>query len=125
MRKEPQVVKQRGQKPVFYFRIKLLVAYLHVKGVAWVYTSIALFQGPQQGNETAESSSSSLSLEKDRHQKNSEELDVEVSENNQNSIVTSLAEKAMSVAGPVVPTKDGEVDQERSEDILPTWKLLH
>lgn len=33
----------------------------------------------------------------------------------QNNIVTSLAEKAMSVAGPVVPTKeDGELDEERS-----------
>ncbi|KAG8376268.1 hypothetical protein BUALT_Bualt09G0045600 [Buddleja alternifolia] len=29
------------------------------------------------------------------------------------NMVTSLAEKAMSVAGPVVPTKDGEVDHER------------
>ncbi|XP_068657950.1 uncharacterized protein [Aristolochia californica] len=35
-------------------------------------------------------------------------------ERNQNCIVTSLAEKAMSVAAPVVPTKSGgEVDQER------------
>lgn len=33
----------------------------------------------------------------------------------QNNLVSSLAEKAMSVAGPVVPTNsDGEVDQERS-----------
>ncbi|VFQ92556.1 unnamed protein product [Cuscuta campestris] len=31
----------------------------------------------------------------------------------QDNIVTSLAEKAMSIASPVVPTKDGEVDQER------------
>jgi hypothetical protein len=35
-------------------------------------------------------------------------------EKSQNNLVTSLAEKAMSVASPVVPTKgDGEVDQER------------
>lgn len=35
-------------------------------------------------------------------------------EKNPITIVSSLAEKAMSVAGPVVPTKDdGEVDQER------------
>ncbi|PIA27558.1 hypothetical protein AQUCO_07600016v1 [Aquilegia coerulea] len=35
-------------------------------------------------------------------------------EKDQNSIVSSLAEKAMSVAGPVVPTKsDGGLDQER------------
>ncbi|CAH9117248.1 unnamed protein product [Cuscuta epithymum] len=31
----------------------------------------------------------------------------------QDNVVTSLAEKAMSIASPVVPTKDGEVDQER------------
>ncbi|KAL8040167.1 hypothetical protein ABFX02_10G080600 [Erythranthe guttata] len=38
----------------------------------------------------------------------------EMSEKTENNIVTSLAEKAMSVASPVVPTKeDGEVDQER------------
>ncbi|PKA47065.1 Embryogenesis-associated protein EMB8 [Apostasia shenzhenica] len=35
-------------------------------------------------------------------------------EQNQNNLVSSIAEKAMSVAGPIVPTKDdGEVDQER------------
>ncbi|KAF5177148.1 Embryogenesis-associated protein emb8 [Thalictrum thalictroides] len=40
-------------------------------------------------------------------------LDV-TAEKDQNSIVSSLAEKAMSVAGPVVPTKsDGGLDQER------------
>lgn len=44
----------------------------------------------------------------------------EVSEK-QTNIITSLAEKAMSVAGPVVPTKKGgEVDQERSEHIFTT-----
>ncbi|KAG9157408.1 hypothetical protein Leryth_010254 [Lithospermum erythrorhizon] len=32
---------------------------------------------------------------------------------NARSLVTTLAEKAMSVAGPVVPTKDGEVDQDK------------
>lgn len=37
-----------------------------------------------------------------------------VQEKSQNNIMSSLAEKAMSVAGPVVPTKsDGEVDHER------------
>ncbi|EEC84631.1 hypothetical protein OsI_31501 [Oryza sativa Indica Group] len=40
-------------------------------------------------------------------------------EKSQNNLVTSLAEKAMSVASPVVPTKgDGEVDQERLVAIL-------
>ncbi|KAI3430086.1 uncharacterized protein J3R85_008380 [Psidium guajava] len=42
-----------------------------------------------------------------------DKLDDASSGKDQNNIVTSLAEKAMSVAGPVVPTKDGEVDQER------------
>ncbi|KAL5182767.1 Embryogenesis-associated protein EMB8 [Glycine soja] len=68
---------------------------------------------PQQENETAESSSTSLKMN-NCHKKEPERLQEEVSEKNQNNIVTSLAEKAMSVAGPVVPTKeDGEVDQER------------
>lgn len=50
-------------------------------------------------------------MEKGNHQKEPEKL---ISEKNQDNIVTSLAEKAMSVASPVVPTKeDGEVDQER------------
>jgi uncharacterized protein len=40
-------------------------------------------------------------------------LEDETQEKN-GSLVSSLAEKAMSVAGPVVPTKsDGEVDHER------------
>lgn len=39
----------------------------------------------------------------------------EVSSEKGTNLVTSLAERAMSVAAPVVPTKeDGEVDQERS-----------
>ncbi|KAK2992567.1 hypothetical protein RJ640_009177 [Escallonia rubra] len=43
----------------------------------------------------------------------------DISEKTQSNMVSSLAEKAMSVAGPVVPTKQGgEVDQERS-DYLP------
>ncbi|XP_054820922.1 uncharacterized protein LOC129319857 isoform X2 [Prosopis cineraria] len=70
-------------------------------------------QDPCRGNETAERSSSSSKM-KYSHHKKSDKLDEAVSEKNHNSIVTSLAEKAMSVAGPVVPTKDdGEVDQER------------
>ena len=49
-----------------------------------------------------------------RHNKESHKLKEAVSEENHDSIVTSLAEKAMSVAAPVVPTKDdGEVDQDR------------
>lgn len=41
-------------------------------------------------------------------------LEQEMSDKSGSNLVTSLAEKAMTVAGPVVPTKeDGEVDQER------------
>ncbi|XP_014508844.1 uncharacterized protein LOC106768297 isoform X1 [Vigna radiata var. radiata] len=65
----------------------------------------------QQENVTAESSA--LKME-NPHQKEPDQLQEEAFDKNQNNIVTSLAEKAMSVAGPVVPTKeDGEVDQER------------
>lgn len=50
------------------------------------------------------------------HPRGPENLEEAVSEKDQSNIVTSLAEKAMSVAGPVVPTKeDGELDQERSD----------
>lgn len=53
--------------------------------------------------------------EKENHLKEPAKLEESMSEKNQNNVVSSLAEKAMSVAGPVVPTKeDGEVDQERS-----------
>lgn len=39
-------------------------------------------------------------------------------EKSQNNLMSSFAEKAMSVAGPVVPTKgDGEVDHERSVNV--------
>lgn len=52
-------------------------------------------------------------VEKGNHQKEPEKFEA-ISEKNQDNIVTSLAEKAMSVASPVVPTKeDGGVDQER------------
>ncbi|KAK7347913.1 hypothetical protein VNO80_22455 [Phaseolus coccineus] len=67
----------------------------------------------KQENVTAESSATYLEME-NPNQKEPDRLQEEVFEKNQNNIVTSLAEKAMSVAGPVVPTKeDGEVDQER------------
>uniref|UniRef100_A0A2P2MXW8 CAAX prenyl protease 2/Lysostaphin resistance protein A-like domain-containing protein n=1 Tax=Rhizophora mucronata TaxID=61149 RepID=A0A2P2MXW8_RHIMU len=70
-------------------------------------------QDPYKGKETVESSSKTFK-EGIHSQKAADMLDETTSEKNQNNIVTSLAEKAMSVAGPVVPTKeDGEVDQER------------
>ncbi|KAL3535480.1 hypothetical protein ACH5RR_003941 [Cinchona calisaya] len=66
----------------------------------------------QKSSGTMENLSKPLE-EKDGHfkgPKNEEEM----SEKTQNNIVTSLAEKALSVAAPVVPTKeDGEVDHER------------
>ncbi|KAL0308383.1 UNVERIFIED_CONTAM: Embryogenesis-associated protein [Sesamum radiatum] len=52
-------------------------------------------------------------LKEKENSKEPSELD-EMSEKTQQNIVTSLAEKAMSVASPVVPVKeDGEVDHER------------
>lgn len=65
--------------------------------------------------ETDETTESSLkSEEKAGLRKEPERHDEQiVPEKNQN-IVTALAEKAMSVASPVVPKKeDGEVDEER------------
>lgn len=70
-----------------------------------------------KGNETAETSSRSFKV-KDVHHQEPDKLESE-SEKNQNNIVTSLAEKAMSAAGPVVPVKeDGEVDHERLVALL-------
>ena len=67
---------------------------------------------PSNSKEVGESSPKFLK-ERGNLLKEAEKLEVTESEKNQN-IVTSLAEKAMSVAGPVVPTKEGGgVDQER------------
>ncbi|KAJ0091112.1 hypothetical protein Patl1_13672 [Pistacia atlantica] len=67
-------------------------------------------------NKIAENMSKPLN-EKENHQKEPVKLEEAMSE--RNSIVTSLAEKAMSVAGPVVPTKGGgEVDQDRLVTML-------
>ena len=66
-----------------------------------------------KSNEAAEISSKSPNMKVD-NRKEPEKLEEETSEKNQN-IGLSLAEKAMLVASPVVPTKEGgEVDQERS-----------
>lgn len=65
------------------------------------------------GNETSESSSESFKM-KGNGQMEPDNLE-EASDKHQSNIVTSLAEKAMSVAAPVVPKKeDGGLDQERS-----------
>ncbi|XP_073100853.1 uncharacterized protein [Elaeis guineensis] len=64
-------------------------------------------------------SPSALSNEKGFPHLEHAKLEEAVREKNQDTLVTSLAEKAMSVAGPVVPTRsDGEVDQERLVAIL-------
>lgn len=69
---------------------------------------------PLEGKGTAENSSKIFG-EKGSQHKEPEKPEAAVADNNDINIVTSLAEKALSVAGPVVPTKeDGELDQERS-----------
>ncbi|XP_030941373.1 uncharacterized protein LOC115966260 isoform X1 [Quercus lobata] len=71
-----------------------------------------------KGNENSGTLSKSSNV-KGNHQREPDKLEEAVSENDQNNIVTSLAEKAMSVAGPVVPMKeDGGVDQERLVALL-------
>ncbi|XP_009359693.2 uncharacterized protein LOC103950231 isoform X2 [Pyrus x bretschneideri] len=73
-------------------------------------------QDSYKGDETS-GESLSKSLVKGKGQKEPDMF--EEAEKNQSNIVTSLAEKAMSVAAPVVPTKeDGEVDQERLVTML-------
>ncbi|XP_042508424.1 uncharacterized protein LOC122084328 isoform X2 [Macadamia integrifolia] len=70
-------------------------------------------RAPERSVEITEVSSTSLNV-RGGHEMEPDKLQEEISEKNQNNIVTCLAEKAMAVAGPVVPTKnDGEVDQER------------
>ncbi|KAJ0983767.1 hypothetical protein J5N97_002123 [Dioscorea zingiberensis] len=62
---------------------------------------------------------SRVSNNRELHQEVHDKLEEEEPGKNQNNLVSSLAEKAMSVAGPVVPTNsDGEVDQERLVAIL-------
>lgn len=71
-------------------------------------------KNPHIDKETEESSAKSFK-DSGNYQNVADKIDEAHSEKHQSNIVTSLAEKAMSVAGPVVPTKeDGEVDQERS-----------
>ncbi|MCD9640082.1 hypothetical protein HAX54_025113 [Datura stramonium] len=67
----------------------------------------------QQDADTFESSSKTF-LDEKNQSKEVGKLDEETIDKTHNNIVTSLAEKAMSVAAPVVPMKeDGAVDQER------------
>ncbi|KAF6174309.1 hypothetical protein GIB67_040802 [Kingdonia uniflora] len=65
-----------------------------------------------ESNKTSELSFSFRDDKENNHNEHDKSLDV--SEKSQSNIVSSLAEKAMSVAGPVVPTKEGGgIDQER------------
>ncbi|XVE70763.1 hypothetical protein DITRI_Ditri10aG0097200 [Diplodiscus trichospermus] len=71
-----------------------------------------------EGKGTAASSSKTFKEKSNQH-KEPEKFEDAVADKHQNNIVTSLAEKALSVAGPVVPTKeDGELDQERLVAVL-------
>ncbi|KAM1425819.1 hypothetical protein TB2_017748 [Malus domestica] len=73
-------------------------------------------QDSYKGDETS-GESLSKSLVKGKGQKEPDMF--EEAEKNQSNIVTSIAEKAMSVAAPVLPTKEGgEVDQERLVTML-------
>ncbi|XP_031283335.1 uncharacterized protein LOC116142018 [Pistacia vera] len=81
-------------------------------------SALLVKQSDSYENKIGENMSKPLN-EKENHQKEPAKLEEAMSERNQNSIVTSLAEKAMSVAGPVVPTKGGgEVDQDRLVTML-------
>ncbi|WCJ42850.1 alpha/beta-Hydrolases superfamily protein [Euphorbia peplus] len=72
-------------------------------------------QNSYQGEETVEGSS------KTKEKLNSENA-VQKDDETEKNMVASLAEKAMSVASPVVPTtEDGEVDQERIVAMLAGW----
>ncbi|KAK4713823.1 hypothetical protein R3W88_019730 [Solanum pinnatisectum] len=78
--------------------------------------SVLLVQ--QQDDETFEGSSKTFEDEKNQS-KEVGKVDEETIDKTNNNIVTSLAEKAMSVAAPVVPMKeDGAVDHERLVSIL-------
>ncbi|TMW99052.1 hypothetical protein EJD97_003122 [Solanum chilense] len=73
---------------------------------------------PQQDAETFEGYSKTFEDEKNQS-KEVGKADEETVDKTNNNIVTSLAEKAMSVAAPVVPMKeDGAVDHERLVSIL-------
>ncbi|KAI3714466.1 hypothetical protein L6452_21420 [Arctium lappa] len=64
------------------------------------------------------STTSSMSFNQKEHRQEPRKPEEEMSKSSEPNIVTSLAEKAMSVAGPVVPMKEGEVDQERLVALL-------
>lgn len=68
----------------------------------------------------------SMSFGKKDNYSETGKLEEEMSEKNENNIVTSLAEKAMSVAGPAVPMKEGGgLDQERSDYYILDCCIFH
>ncbi|KAI3902149.1 hypothetical protein MKW92_008558 [Papaver armeniacum] len=71
-----------------------------------------------ENGESAENSSSSFSENETQRNENGDAI----SDRSQNNLVSSFAEKAMSVAAPVVPTtSDGAVDQDRLVAMLAEW----
>ncbi|KAI3912862.1 hypothetical protein MKW98_012804 [Papaver atlanticum] len=71
-----------------------------------------------ENGESAEISSNSFSGNETHGNENGDAI----SDRSQNNLVSSFAEKAMSVAAPVVPTtSDGAVDQDRLVAILAEW----
>lgn len=79
-------------------------------------------QGMMVGAVTAALGASALVAHhqnKDENQGESAKHEETAQEKNQNNMMSSFAEKALSVAGPVVPTKgDGEVDHDRLVAVL-------
>lgn len=87
----------------------------HVGAVTAALGASALLVHQQDSHESNENSETSSKAFEDKidYQREPENQE-EASHKKNEDVVTSLAEKAMSVAGPVVPTKEpGEVDQER------------
>ncbi|XP_026431112.1 uncharacterized protein LOC113328223 [Papaver somniferum] len=92
-----------------------------VVGAVTAALGASAFLVPQQieeqfeNGESAEISSTSFS-------ENRNENGDAISDRSQNNLVSSFAEKAMSVAAPVVPTtSDGAVDQDRLVAVLAEW----
>lgn len=67
-----------------------------------------------------------LSCQKNKDENQSAKHDETTQEKGQNNLMSSFAEKALSVAGPVVPTKgDGEVDHEKYVNVTIVFFLSH
>ncbi|XP_010107073.2 uncharacterized protein LOC21402490 [Morus notabilis] len=107
------LVSKKGGKTELYNKKNATVMVGAVTAALGASALLVQHRDSYKSNEAVESSSKSPNMKADTR-KEAEKLDEAASEKNHNNIVTSLAEKAMSVASPVVPTKeDGGVDQER------------